>query len=77
MHPHLHDLHERSSWFQSWRVGPAGESSATLTQETTLPLKQGSLALSSEISSLTTLERGRQKAVRLSSGWESSHVANS
>lgn len=65
--------------------GEAGESSVTLTQDTTLPLKQGSLALSSEISSLTTLfggggwgrrEKG-EKGVRLSSGWESSHVANS
>lgn len=33
--------------------------SISLTQETTLPLKQGSLALSSEISSLTTLGRGQ------------------
>lgn len=34
-----------------------GEKGGTgpLTQDTTLPLKQGSLALSSEISSLTTL----------------------
>lgn len=42
---HVYVLHER----------PAARTSLSLTQDTTLPLKQGSLALSSEISSLTTL----------------------
>lgn len=37
-----------------------------LTQDTTRPLKQGSLALSSEISSFTTLQRG-EEAVRAGS----------
>lgn len=37
----------------------AGEHHLSLTQDTTLPLKHGSLALSSEISSLTTLESKR------------------
>ena len=40
-----------------------------LTQETTRPLKQGSLALSSEISSFTTLQG--KEGVRVSFlGWE-------
>lgn len=38
-----------------------------LTHDTTRPLKQGSLALSSEISSFTTLQRG-EEAVRDGSG---------
>lgn len=57
----------------------AAQPSISLTQDTTLPLKQGSLALSSEISSLTTLgekqadtysqalsdqEKGRHSAAR-------------
>lgn len=42
-----------------------GEPSVSLTQDTTLPLKQGSLALSSEISSLTTLGNRQTDTVRL------------
>ena len=38
--------------------------SISLTQDTTLPLKQGSLALSSEISSLTTLGNRQTDTVR-------------
>lgn len=40
---------------------PSIRPSVSLTQDTTLPLKQGSLALSSEISSLTTLGRGQTR----------------
>lgn len=42
------------------------EARGLLTQDTTRPLKQGSLALSSEISSFTTLQR-REEAVRAGS----------
>lgn len=41
-------------------AGKVIQQSQILTQETTRPLKQGSLALSSEISSLTTLKRDVQ-----------------
>lgn len=34
------------------------------TQDTTLPLKQGSFALSSEISSFTTLEKNKQHKIK-------------
>ena len=43
------------------------EARGLLTHDTTRPLKQGSLALSSEISSFTTLQR-REEAVRAGSG---------
>lgn len=48
-------------------AGSGCEPSADTSQDTTRPLKQGSLALSSEISSFTTLqERGWGGAVRVS-----------
>lgn len=55
----------RAEAAQPGEKGSTGAPSIALTQDTTLPLKQGSLALSSEISSLTTLGSKQTDAVRL------------
>lgn len=55
--------------------GNTDEPSISLTQDTTLPLKHGSLALSSEISSLTTLGSRQTDTVRLTNQWSDTELA--
>lgn len=78
-HGYIYMIHECCTYLC---IELRGEPSVSLTQDTTLPLKQGSLALSSEISSLTTLGNrqtdtvrltGREKGTRVS--WTTKHCA--
>lgn len=64
--PHL-ALHNQTVVFRLGRNRQHDtEARGLLTHDTTRPLKQGSLALSSEISSFTTLQRG-EEVVRVGS----------